>query len=81
MTTQCVSFTDSSDRQIEPNLVVENIFSMDSFVENLSQALPSKVKLRNILEISTPSTMQRMFQLIRIVCVDCLMEECQDESS
>ena len=57
VTTQCVSLTDPNDRQIESNVVAENIFSMDSRVENLSQALPLKVKLRNIMRISIPSTM------------------------
>ena len=34
MTTQYVSFTVSNDRQIEPNVVAENIFSYNA--ENLS---------------------------------------------
>ena len=55
MTTQCVSFTDSNDRPIEPNVVAENIFSYN--VENFSAN--SKA----------------------LVCADCSMEVCQDESS
>ena len=55
MTNQCVSFTNSNDRQIEPNVVVENIFNYNA--KNFSAN--SKA----------------------LVCVDCSMEECQDESS
>ena len=63
--------------------MVENIFSMDSCVENLSQVLPSKSKIKehyedihsfhNVGNSSTNSNAP--------VCVDCSMEEGQDESS
>ena len=55
VTTQCVSLTDPNDRQIEPNVVVENILNYNA--KNFSAN--SKT----------------------LVCVDCSMEECQDESS
>ena len=83
VTIQCASFTDSNDRQIEPNVVAENIFSMDSCVENLSQTLPfeSKIKEHSQDIHSFHNAGNFSANSKALVCVDCSMEECQDESS
>ena len=63
--------------------MVENIFSMDSCVENLSQVLPSKSKIKEHSQDihSFHNTEKFLANSNALVCVDCSMEECQDESS
>ena len=46
VTTQNVSLTNPNDRPIESNVVAENIFSMDSCVENSSEALRSESTIK-----------------------------------
>ena len=75
MTTQCVLFTNSKVRQIERSVLADDIFNMDFYLENLSQALVSESKpkehihfFHNAENFSANSK--------ALVCVDCSMEKC-----
>ena len=63
--------------------MAENIFSMDSCVEKLSQSLPSQSKIKDhSQDINSFHNAEKFWANSKaLVCVDRSMEECQDDSS